>query len=342
MSILRKDPIVKRWVIIAKNAPETLADFLEVAEPEPVKKDNCPFCPGNEDKTPPEIFAIRDENSEPNKEGWEVRVIPNKFPALQIEGAMSKRAMGIYDKMNGIGAHEVIIESPDHTKNFYSYDVEHVEKIVATFKERFNDLKKDKRLKYILIFKNHGKKAGASLEHAHCQLIATPVVVKRGMEEIEGSREYYEFRERCIYCDLIEQEISENVRLVYSNKTFIAITPFASRFPFEVWILPKAHNHDFGKITQEEIKGFADCLSKVLKALGGILKNPPYNFVIHTSPVNTEGLDCSHYYHWHLEIMPRLKSSSGFEWASGFYTNPLPPEEAAKYLREAILSLDNY
>ncbi len=335
MPVLRKDPVVKRWVIIKDDQPFKLSQ-LQVEDTTP-KGDTskCPFCPGHEEMTPPEVLAYRSKDSEPNKEGWEVRVIPNKFAALKNEGELNRKLFGVYDKMNGVGAHEVIIETPEHFESFYTYPVSKVEQIIWAFVDRYDDLRKDKRLRYIQIFKNHGKAAGASLEHPHCQIIATPVVVKRVMEEIDGSKEYYIYHDSCLFCDMIDQEIAEGIRVIEKNSHFVAFCPFASRFPFEIWVLPLKHRADFGHISEEEVRSLAEIMSNVFKRLGRALSNPPYNFIIHTSPVNSPGIDCSKFYHWHIEIMPRVIKTAGFEWASGFYTNPLSPEEAAKLLRNA-------
>jgi UDPglucose--hexose-1-phosphate uridylyltransferase len=329
MPELRKDPIIGRWVIISTERGKRPTDFASVP---PAKSSNfCPFCVGNETKTPPEVYAIRAPGTQPNTPGWKVRVVSNKFPALQIEGDLNRQGEGIYDKMNGIGAHEVIIETPDHDKTLSDLDEETMADVLWTWKERILDLKKDERFKYIVIFKNHGEAAGASLEHSHTQLVAMPIIPKRVTEEIEGSRKYYEFKERCIYCDIVSQEITDDVRVVTSNETFLAIEPFAARFPFETWILPKMHKPAFEDITRNEILHLARILKENLLKINAALNSPPYNFILHTLPLHGDNRS---WYHWHLEIMPKLTKVAGFEWGSGFYINPTAPEEAAKYLRE--------
>lgn len=330
MSDLRKDPIVGRWVIIAPERGKRPSDFPE--EPRPRRKGGfCPFCPGNEDKTPPEIIAYREPGTMPNKPGWRVRVVPNKFPVLQVEGDLNKTGEGIYDRMNGIGAHEVIIETPDHDMALPDLPIEHIAEVIEAFKERILDLKNDIRLRYMLVFKNWGEVAGASLEHSHSQLIATPVIPKRILEEVAGSRQYYEYRERCVFCDIIRQEKEVGKRMVLENEMFVTFLPFASRFPFESWIMPKFHSHYFEDMGKEEIKSLAWMLKESLSRLNIALMNPPYNLVIHSAPV---GIQCSDYYHWHIEIIPKLTRIAGFEWGTGFYINPTPPEEAASYLRD--------
>jgi UDPglucose--hexose-1-phosphate uridylyltransferase len=328
---LRKDPITGRWVIIATDRAKRPSDFVR----EPNKATDgrfCPFCYGNEAKTPPEILAYRSDGSAPNSPGWAVRVVPNKFPALGIEGDHGRQGEGLFDKMNGIGAHEVIIESPDHATTLAQLPDKRVEDVLWAFRDRVLDLKKDRRFRYILIFKNHGEAAGASLEHPHTQLIALPIVPKRVREEVDGSRQYYTIKERCIYCDLIRQELDSKVRLVEENDDFITLEPYAPRFPFETWILPKSHESHFENCKTNIYQNLAKAVKRLLARVEKILEFPAYNLVIHTSPLLEASND---YYHWHLEMMPRLTKVAGFEWGTGFYINPTPPEEAAKFLRES-------
>jgi UDPglucose--hexose-1-phosphate uridylyltransferase len=326
---LRKDPIVGRWVIISTERGKRPTDFSRTTKPKEPKL--CPFCPSNEASTPPEVYAIRDNGSAPNTPGWSLRVIPNKFPALKIEGDLNREGEGIFDKMNGVGAHEVIIETPDHMKDLVDLELGQIESVIWAYRERMLDLKKDPRFKYILIFKNQGEAAGASLEHAHSQLIATPILPKRVIEELEGSRRYYEYKERCIYCDIIKQELNSKIRVVICNDMFIAIEPFASRFPFETWIIPRYHNANFEYIKGDAISQLAVLLKTILKKLSIALNNPPYNLVIHSLPLDSQ---YQKEYHWHIEIIPKLTKVAGFEWGTGFYINPTIPEDAAKYLIE--------
>jgi UDPglucose--hexose-1-phosphate uridylyltransferase len=248
-----------------------------------------------------------------------------------IEGDLNREGRGLFDKMNGIGAHEVIIETPDHNKDLIDLDKKQMEDVIWAYRERTIDLKKDPRFRYILIFKNQGEAAGASLEHSHSQLIATPIVPKRVTEELEGAGKYYEYKERCIFCDIVKQEISENERVILQNDSFISIEPFAPRFPFETWILPKKHSPAFEKIKKEETPALAAILRETLQRLAKALNNPPYNYILHTSPVDSYH---DKEYHWHVEIMPKLTRVAGFEWGTGFYINPTAPEDAATYLKE--------
>jgi UDPglucose--hexose-1-phosphate uridylyltransferase len=334
MPELRKDPIIDRWVIISterSQRPVFLADQAEVPKPGAI----CPLCPGNEPMTPPEVFAIRPASvsSPPNSPDWSLRVVPNKFPALRIEGDLNKQGIGLYDEMNGIGAHEVIVETPLHTQTLTGMDVPSVRNVFVAYRERTLDLLKDRRFKFVMIFKNSGSTAGASLAHSHSQLIALPIIPSRLSEEIKGSLNYYKSKDRCVFCDIVAQESEERKRIIYENDHFIAISPFASRFPFEAWILPKRHEESFLSSKHDDnYLSIADAISTVLRKHEKILNSPPYNYMIHTAPVELSGAP---YYHWHIEITPRLTKQAGFEWGTGFYINPTPPEEATIYLQEA-------
>ncbi len=331
MPELRKDPITGRWVIIATDRAKRPTDF--VRERVEIRGSGfCPFCYGNESKTPPEVHAYRSDGSAKDTPGWSLRVVPNKFPALGIEGTLNRQGEGLYDKMSGVGAHEVIIETPDHQMTLPSMPTRRVEDVLWAYRDRILDLKKDRRFKYILIFKNHGEAAGASLEHTHSQLIALPVVPKRVREEVDSSQEYYNFKERCIFCDIIRQELEDGVRVIAENQDFIALSPFAPRFPFEMWIVPKTHQSAFEESQKHEFENLAAMLKDMLTRLDKVLDSPAYNYIIHTSPFPEVSND---YYHWHLEIMPKLTKVAGFEWGTGFYINPAPPEESARFLREA-------
>jgi UDPglucose--hexose-1-phosphate uridylyltransferase len=282
--------------------------------------------------TPPEILAYREAGTMPNSAGWSLRVVSNKFPALKIEGSLDKIGVGLFDKMNGIGAHEVIIEAPSHEVSLCHLPERKVEDLLWAYRDRVLDLRKDSRFQYILIFKNEGEAAGASLEHSHSQLIALPIVPRQVIEEIDGSRLYYNYKERCIYCDIVRQEMYSEDRTVMENDHFIAISPFAAAFPFETWILPKQHNACFDEAQPWEYASLARVLKNVLSRLDKVLNNPPYNYIIHTSPLRGQ---VKEFYHWHIEIIPKLVKVAGFEWGSGFYINPTPPEEAAAFLRDA-------
>jgi len=329
MPELRKDPIVGRWVIIAtERSKRPVAPKHEAL---PSGSQLCPFCEGQEGMTPSEILAYRDRTSSSNGRGWRVRVVPNKFPALQIEGGLDKRGDGIYDRMAGIGAHEVIIECPQHEITMANLSEENIREVLWVYRDRLVDLKKDPRLVYGMVFKNVGAAAGASLEHTHSQLIVTPIVPINVWEEMTGALEFFNYRGRCIYCDMIHQELASNNRIVLDTPNFVSLAPFASRFPFETWILPKNHNSHYENIQKTEVDELGMVLKTILLKLEVALEKPAYNYIIHTSPFDTQALP---HYHWHIEVIPRLTRVAGFEWGTGFYINPVPPEQAAAFLRE--------
>jgi UDPglucose--hexose-1-phosphate uridylyltransferase len=318
-----------RWVIISTERGRRPSDFGQARDGQGSVP--CPFCPGSEEKTPPEILAYGEPGRQPNRPGWRVRVVPNKYPALKIEGQLHRTGNELFDKMDGLGAHEVIIETPEHNLQLEDLDEGKISEVFWSFRERTLDLKRDPRFEYILVFKNRGAAAGASLAHPHSQLIATPMVPIHVKQEMKGAEDYYELKGRCIYCDIISQEGQQKVRVVEENQDFIALTPYASRFPFEMMVLPKKHDSDFEEMSREKIGRLSSLVKSVLRRLNSVLDRPPYNFLIHNSPLKTNKMQT---YHWHIEIMPKLTMTAGFEWGTGFYINPTPPELAAAYLRE--------
>ena len=336
MPELRKDPIIGRWVIIATSRGLRPKDYQ--AEKVRYLYQSCPLCPGQEEKTPPEVLSYRQSGSLPNTPGLTLRVVPNKFPALEVEGTLDREGVGIYDRMNGIGAHEVVIETPEHKKALSKFTEKEFENLLWAYRDRILDLRKDVRFRYIMIFKNYGEAAGASLEHSHSQLIALPIIPTVVVEELVGAKSHYEEKERCIFCDIIRQELSDGSRIVQENQEFLAITPFAPKFPFEVWILPKKHAASFDQGQKSQYEALSRIFLDVLRRLNVALKDPPYNFILHTSPLQERA---ENYYHWHFEIMPTLTRVAGFEWGTGFYINPTPPEDAARFLREIDLTIES-
>jgi UDPglucose--hexose-1-phosphate uridylyltransferase len=338
MPELRKDPILGRWVIISTERARR-PDQFHAEYPRPASSTPCPFCEGHESQTPPEIYALRPQESLPNKPGWELRVVPSIAPFLRIEGDIERRGKGIYDVMSGVGAHEIVVETNQHIANIADLPDTQIAKVITCYIDRMNDLEKDRRFKYILVFKNYGWSAGGGhTEHARSQMIATPVTPKRVKEELLGARHYYDYHERCIYCDLIKQELESKSRLILDIDGFIAVAPFAARFPFEVWILPKKHSCDFVKLPPEQRLDLGRILKKVLSKIKKGLNDPPYNYILHTAPLRRPKVgywkSIDEDYHWHIEIMPRLTRVAGFEWGTGFYICPFPPEDAAQFLRE--------
>ena len=335
MPELRKDPVTGRWVIISTDRRKRPNDF-RFERPSIIGRDDCPFCPGREELTPPEVFAYRQNGGAPNSRDWELRVVPNKFPALQVEGGLNREGDGMFDRMNGIGAHEVIIETPEHDKTFASMSETEIERVLSAYRERLLDLQQDRRLRYILLFKNQGATAGATLEHAHSQLIALPVVPDFVREEIEGARRHFEAKERCVFCDIVHQELASGVRVLQENADIVALSPYAPRFPFEAWLLPRRHASRFEHAPRNEHESLARMLKSILTRMDRALESPAYNLIVHTSPFN----DANHatdVYHWHVEILPKLARTAGFEWGTGFYINPTSPEEATRVLRSVKL-----
>ncbi len=332
------------WVIIATERGRRPRDFM--LEREKVHLSACPFCAGNEAKTPRELFALRPGGSPANGPGWKVRVIPNKYPILRIEGDLDKKGYGHYDTINGIGAHEVIIETPDHDRNLADLSVTEITDVLRAYRARLLDLRKDSRFRYILIFKNHGVEAGANIPHSHSQVIAVPVTPTVVASKLSICREYYERKERCLICDLIEQERHDGRGIVRDDGNFVVFAPFASCFPFELRIAPLRHGHDFAQMDDNGLAQLAETLKDSLMRLRSTLRDPPYNFVLHNSPPMHLRMGKPGYwsslpydYHWHIELVPRLTRIAGFEWGTGFYMNPTPPEDAARFLREADLSV---
>lgn len=337
MSTLRKDPVSNGWVIIAEERATRPQDFT--SEPPARSAGFCPFCGGNESVTPPEITANRADDSEPNTPGWSIRAIPNKYAALHVEGQLDRRGDGIYDMMNGIGAHEVIVETPKHDGHMAYYPREKMEEIIWMYIRRYRDLFKDDRFRYIQIFRNYGVVAGASLEHPHSQLIALPIAPRWVKEELNSALAYYRLKERCLFCDIIHQETRDGKRVVFENESFVTVEPFASKFPFETWLFPKEHNHDFSKTTEQQVRHLAQALQRTLFAIAECLRDPPLNFIIHSAPRYSEydlgvaDITVDMDYHWHIEIFPRVTRMAGFEWGTGFYINTMAPERAAEELR---------
>jgi len=332
MPELRKDPITGRWVIIATERRKRPSDF-RIDSPTLHSTRFCPFCEGHEQHTPREVLCYRHSGG-PNGPGWDVRVVPNRFPALQVEGALDRQGEGLFDKMSGIGAHEVIIETPDHASSLATMSVVAIERVLWAFRERVLDLKQDHRFRYILIFKNHGAAAGASLEHPHSQLIALPIVPLQMRDEVEGARHHFAHKERCVFCDVIRQEQEARTRVISENADFVAVAPYAPRFPFETWVLPRRHGSNFEEAPRHEYESLARMLKETLQRINRALLSPPFNMIMHSAPFQ-EGL--GDVYHWHVEIMPKLTKVAGFEWGSGFYINPTAPEEAAQVLRDAAV-----
>jgi UDPglucose--hexose-1-phosphate uridylyltransferase len=337
MPELRHDPLRQCWVSIAVERGMRPSDFVKPAD-ETSRGSFCPFCPGNEHVTPPEVYALRPDGSPPDGPGWELRVVPSKFRALAREGELKREAEGVFDKMNGFGVHEVVIETRQHDLGMADYSLEHLKEIIRAFLSRLIELKKDPRFRYIMIAKNHGGAAGATLAHSHSQLLAAPIIPPAVSTELDAARAYYLQKGRCLLCDIIRQELEAEERIVSQNDDFVTVAPFASQVPFELFIIPKKHQHAFAEITESEVASLAWALKDALTRLKLTLKDPAYNLAFHIAP-NAEP-PYEHWttlemdFHWHVEVIPRLIQIHGFERGMDFYVNFTPPEEAASYLRE--------
>lgn len=332
MPEFRQDPITGRWVIIASERaarPRQIVVANGLANSEP-----CPFCAGHEAMTPPEVWALRDSNQGVDTPGWRVRVVTNKYPALQDRGEWTNRRDGLYRSRNGLGGHEVIIESPDHAVNMGALDGAQFVNILRAYRERLRALRNDRRWPYLLIYKNQGDRAGATLEHVHSQLIALPEVPKQAAEELNGANKHFGATGRCIYCDINRRELEHGERLVAQSERFVALCPFAPRFGYETWILPRHHAAAFEETSDQDLVAFGQILREFILKLNGVFDNAPFNYLLHSAPATAPVAES---YHWHMEILPQLSRAAGFEWGAGIHMNPVAPEDAARHLRQVTL-----
>lgn len=340
MPDLRKDPVLDRWVIIAAERGQRPVDFQ--VEPEPSSGKFSPFTPGNEHLTPPEIMQIgRDPELPENTSGWRVRVVPNKYPALQDEGELNYQGVGMFDQMNAVGAHEVIIENPRADWEMTDATPTAMRDVFTAYIARMVALQRDPRFRYVLVFRNKGAAAGATVAHPHSQVIALPIVPEQEKERLNAAREYYRRKKRCLFDDILRQELASGERIVEETEHFIVLSPFAARFPFELQIFPKRHSHDFTTLTDEEMLSLGELVTRLLQKLKKLLGDPAYNLMVHSCPSlqpqpgNPHHWDTiAHDYLWHIGIVPRLTKVAGFEWGTGFYINPVAPELATRLLRE--------
>ncbi len=334
MPELRRDLISHRWIITGTQSEE---EFLSSLNPTLKEVGNgCFFCEGNETKTLPEIYSIRKFDTRPNTPGWQVRVVPSKSAAFKIEGDVGKVGRGIYDMMNNIGAHELIIESPQHIKNICELPPEQILLILKVYQTRLRDLNNDERLRYTLIFKNQRPKSPVRYGHTHSQLAALPLTPKAVKDELISAKNYFSYKERCLFCDIIRQEQKDNKRIVEENLDYISFVPFATKFPFELCIMPKKHNADFRAESESSLKNLAQILKISLSKISLVLNDPPLNYILHTIPYMRPKPDywktIHNDFHWHIEIYPQINEITGFERGSGCYIQPLLPEICAKLL----------
>jgi len=333
----RRDPLHNTWVVFAPERQRRPQDYA-AATLAPTQLD--PFAEGNERFTPPEVYAARKEKTKPNEPGWRVRVVPNRYPALRIEGQLEARPEGLYDRMTGIGAHEVIIETPDTKTALEDLTISGVAEVLASYRERLLDLDKDPRFHHLYVFKNFGPTAGASLAHAHSQLVALPLVPTLVEAKLNRAREYFAARQRSLFSDILHTERAQGIRMVAENDGYALFCPYASRFPFEMAIFPRRHHPDFVSCSPTELYDLAEVLRFALQRLNAVLEKPGYNLLLHTAPLkrplNERFASAKHDYCWHLEIVPRFQSLAGFEIGLGAYINTVFPEEAARFLRGEV------
>jgi UDPglucose--hexose-1-phosphate uridylyltransferase len=321
MAELRRDPVSGKWLVTGY--PGKDEGFAG----------ECPFCPGNEHLTPKTIRDIKDKDG-----AWLIRCFPASNPVFIIELDEGKRAEGLYDKMNNVGAHEIIVENNSHTKSMADFTEDELFLLLEAYMERILDLKKNKRFKYIQMFKNHGEPSGSYIIHAHSHILATPVLPQMIEVELANSKRHYLQKERCLFCDIIAQEIRQNKRVVSMNTNFIALCPFASRFPYEVAIFPRFHQESFERLGDAAVKrDLASLMLDIMKRLDKL--TDAYSVVIHTSPnyirdaIRNDDVLVSDYFHWHIEILPRDSSSSRYKQEDQFYIVSITPEEAAAALK---------
>ncbi len=334
MSELRRDALLRHWVIFC---PERVTRPLEFHEEGIRLQEVDAFLPGHELLTPPEVYAIGDPGRAPNTPGWRVRVVPNRYPALRVEGQLEATACGHNDCLTGIGAHEVVVETPDPNKELHQQSPQGVYEVLLAYRARMLDLTRDLRMRYIVAFKNVGPLGGASLKHPHSQIMGLPVVPPVFIHELNNAREYYLRHDRNYFDDLIRQELSQDLRVVIENRDFVVLCPYASRFSFEMWVVPRRQSSDYRSVQDYELTTCAEALRQALGKLHRTIKNPSYNLVLYTAPLRAmpgqaESLweSC---YRWHFKIMPRLSGIAGLELGTGVFMNPILPEEAARHLR---------
>jgi UDPglucose--hexose-1-phosphate uridylyltransferase len=310
----RRDPVTGRWVVVA---PERSLRPMSLAGAQPPHRANgegrpCPFCPGQEHDTPHEVYALREAGTAPDARGWRLRVVPNKFPAVRVHSP-------------AYGVHEVVIETPDHVSNPTALSDEQFRDVLCAYRERLLAHAADPRLAYAMVFKNVGAEAGASLGHSHSQIVGTPFVPDLIATELAGAKAYHDEHGRCVFCDL-HRDAGE--RVVAESEHFVAFAPFAPRFAYELWVIPKEHASRYESLT--DALELAQLLKRVLRSLDAVLAEPAYNLYLHAAPLRSPELP---HFHWHIEIMPRISRPAGFEWGAGCFVIDTSPERAAAELR---------
>lgn len=327
MPEFRQNIATKDWVIIATERARRPHDFAkkkEIAEIPPYNE-NCPFCPGNEDKTPQSLYEVK------NGKEWHARVIPNKFAALSREGEFERIGVSPFHSMRGIGVHEVVIETPIHNLSPALLKIEDMKRLLQVYRQRYDSIFSSRpRTELIIIFKNHGENAGTSLEHPHSQIVATPIVPLHIKYRVDEAMRYFDSTSDCVFCYMLRKEIESGERLISRNKSFIVFEPFAASSPFETWVMPLRHSSCYSAITESEIDDLAGIFGDFLRKLYLGLDNPDYNYMVKSAPGDRR--NCEHY-HWYIKVVPRLTKTAGFEIGSGMYINSAIPEDCADFLR---------
>lgn len=330
MSELRFNFVTGDWVIIAPERAKRPEDFITAGKKDdlPAYVPSCPLCAGNEGQTPPETFHIDRDNR------WAVRVVPNKFAAVQYEASITRQSSGAKKSMTGAGLHEVIIDTPLHNASLAVLTRDRVEDMLSAYKQRFLDFYRTRYIEHVIIFKNHGQRAGTSLQHPHSQIVGTPVIPGRLKGRIEGALRYYDDFGECLCCLIMKEELNDGVRIISQNDSFVAFIPYSALSPFHIWIFPKRHSACFGSITESELHDLAGILKETLQRLDIGLGNPDFNYVIHSlSPQ-----ECAvKYFHWYVSIVTRVTRTAGFEIGTGMYINPSVPDNNARFLRDIKL-----
>lgn len=338
---LRKDYLLNRWVVIATERSRRPTDFAKKKR-EKTKVGICPLCPGNEHMTPPAVLVylktgkkirkVRDENDFRHK-NWLVRCVPNLYPAFTSPKQNNKKRITKHTYLaEAIGHHEVLVESPRHDEHPADAKIRQLIHVINAYRDRLKELASKPYVKYVSIFRNYGLEAGASLSHAHSQIIATPFIPSIVQEELKASKEFWRRNKKCFFCNIIEKE-REGPRFISENSSFVAFAPWASVNPMEFWIFPKKHETSLLDMPQSKTGALAQTIKACFKALKNVVNDPPYNYGFHM----IIGKEAEKYYHWHLEVYPKLAIWAGFEKSTGMYINTVTPETAAKSLREGIL-----
>ncbi|MBN1755954.1 galactose-1-phosphate uridylyltransferase [bacterium] len=325
MSQIRYDIFQDRWVILAPerhHRPHSYSDEI------PPDSGTCPFCEGNETLTPPEVYAIRPPDTQPDSPGWEIRVIPNKFSAISPNNNQVPECSPDTLCLPGTGVHELIIETPEHSRKISQMPIARLEQILKVYQSRLTAIYSLPFIKYVQVFKNYARTGGASLSHPHTQLMGIPYIPAALRQELKASGQHYRKTSNCLFCNTIQTELQKDLRIPFQTPEFVVLMPFASRFPYECWILPREHHHDFLQTPPEKISRLAEILKKLFQNLEQILGNFPYNLILHSLNKNAlPDKPVDRTYHWHFELLPRITHIGGFECATGSFINQALPEE---------------